>query len=679
MIYLRLSLKNVRRQLREYGIYLMTIAFGSMLFYGFSSLQLNKAIIGAAPDIESMFIQLEKITVVISFVMIFLTVYINGFVIKRRMKEFSIYSLIGMRKETISILFFVENLLIGWIGTGVGCLMGICLNYALSGLIIDVFNLKVNNQVAFYVEILVKNLGINTVVFTVAGILNVIKINKYKIVHMIYDARKNEKISPVKKKQVFFFLIAVVMLGESYSALGHYFSNYAVNSQKTNALAWIFLLFMIGIYLLFYSLSSIIGILKKMSFFRQNANIFLLGELTSKIQTNARVMGTLSLVIMLALSAFSLGFIMDGWARQYDIITNIYDVEIDTHYNDVLDSKIDLETNYNEIEAYIESQYHIKDECTFSLFFREEGDFSERKRKQFPALVMKVSDYNKLRNMNHKKSIHIGEDEYAIHYQETDLSGQEIGELSILKEGIKVSGTKLKNSAAGIYHERLGSSLFNDYVGYTIVVPDRFCTGLKVAKSAMVVNTEEKMDMSFCNLLKKKVLEWHSSSYQDLYMQNDDHGKQPINCKLRTAREMSTRQMCLLMRLAGVIIGSILLIMCCTILAIQQLIGGIENKSKYDLLGKLGLEVSEIVKLISKEVFLYFNLPFVIAVISFFAALNCFNKGFGMILQVLFSETSFWKTGVVFPIILFLAVYSAYFVITILVHIRNFKQKKLRS
>lgn len=70
--------------------------------------------------IEMMTNMLSSVSVFVSFVLGFLIVYASQFLIKRRNKEFGIYLTLGMGKRKISLILFLETLLIGIVSLAAG-------------------------------------------------------------------------------------------------------------------------------------------------------------------------------------------------------------------------------------------------------------------------------------------------------------------------------------------------------------------------------------------------------------------------------------------------------------------------------------------------------------------------------------------------------------------------------
>lgn len=119
----------MRKSFKDYGIYFLTLILGVAIFYIFNSLDSQQAmsVLGSSTYeiIELMIQMLGGVSVFVSFILGFLIVYANNFLIKRRKKEFGIYMTLGMGKMQISRILLGETFPIGLLSLAVGLLIGI--------------------------------------------------------------------------------------------------------------------------------------------------------------------------------------------------------------------------------------------------------------------------------------------------------------------------------------------------------------------------------------------------------------------------------------------------------------------------------------------------------------------------------------------------------------------------
>ena len=115
----KLSLKNLKKSIKDYAIYFFTLILGVSIFYIFNSMETQTVFLNVTSStreiIQMMITMLSGVSVFVSFILGFLIIYANQFLMKRRKKEFAIYMTLGMSKQKISQVLLIETLFIGTI------------------------------------------------------------------------------------------------------------------------------------------------------------------------------------------------------------------------------------------------------------------------------------------------------------------------------------------------------------------------------------------------------------------------------------------------------------------------------------------------------------------------------------------------------------------------------------
>ena len=102
----KLSLRNIRRSLRDYAIYFFTLVIGVSVFYVFNAVSGQVAMTVIDTDgreiARVMQMGISAMSVFVAGVLGFLIVYASRFMMKRRNREFALYLMLGMGKRKIS-------------------------------------------------------------------------------------------------------------------------------------------------------------------------------------------------------------------------------------------------------------------------------------------------------------------------------------------------------------------------------------------------------------------------------------------------------------------------------------------------------------------------------------------------------------------------------------------------
>ena len=87
MMLCKLSLKNIKKSIKDYAIYFFTLVLGVSIFYVFNALESQTIMLNVSSStkklIELMIEVLSYVSVFVSFVLGFLIIYASRFLIKR--------------------------------------------------------------------------------------------------------------------------------------------------------------------------------------------------------------------------------------------------------------------------------------------------------------------------------------------------------------------------------------------------------------------------------------------------------------------------------------------------------------------------------------------------------------------------------------------------------------------
>ena len=126
-MYFRLAFKNVKRSIKDYLIYIMTLTACISLFYAFLSItsRYYKPDIGAEFNLEVLGDGMLLVILLITMLLVFLVQYVNRFMIRNQQKEFAVQSIMGMEQSMIAGLFFIETLVMGLFSLVLGIALGV--------------------------------------------------------------------------------------------------------------------------------------------------------------------------------------------------------------------------------------------------------------------------------------------------------------------------------------------------------------------------------------------------------------------------------------------------------------------------------------------------------------------------------------------------------------------------
>ena len=124
MTLFKLSLRNARRQARDYLVYFVSVVMAAALLYAFNGLVFSQEILNLSRRMAQMPSIIVLASIVVVCVFGWLVSYTTNFMLSRRSRELGTYILIGLENRQVARLFFLENLAVGGCALLSGLLVG---------------------------------------------------------------------------------------------------------------------------------------------------------------------------------------------------------------------------------------------------------------------------------------------------------------------------------------------------------------------------------------------------------------------------------------------------------------------------------------------------------------------------------------------------------------------------
>ena len=250
----------MKKSIKDYAIYFLTLVLGVAIFYMFNSLDSQQAMLEVSEStrdlIELMINMLGVISVFIAIILGFLIVYANNFLINRRKKEFGIYMTLGMGRRQISKIILLETILVGFLSLIVGLFVGVFASQFMSILVAKLFEADMTEYTfVFSMNSCIKTCVYFAIMYLAVMIFNTLTISRYKLINLLTATKKNEKIrikNPIVS--VIILIIAVCILGYAYWKVTAGISNLNTIEKMLGPI----IMGIIGTVLVFWSLSGFI-------------------------------------------------------------------------------------------------------------------------------------------------------------------------------------------------------------------------------------------------------------------------------------------------------------------------------------------------------------------------------------------------------------------------------------
>lgn len=321
-IFSRLAKQNIRNNKSTYIPYMITCIFCIAMIYMMEFLRdcptLDQAVRQA--DEVRMIVFTGEIVVEI-FCIIFL-IYSNSFLMKRRQKEIGLYNILGLERNHIGIVMFLETIitsigsLAGGIATGIiGSKLALLLLLKL---------LHIPSVLGFYISVkgIFTCLFMFGIIFLMILFLNLAKIHLSRPVELLRGNNTGEKEPAAKWLMA---LIGFICLGAGYYL--------AVTTESPIKAITIFLLAVIlvmaGTYLLFTAGSIVIlkFLRRRKSFYYRTGNFISISGMLYRMKQNA--IGLASICILSIGVLLMISMTVSIYFGMNDIMLNRYPYDVD--------------------------------------------------------------------------------------------------------------------------------------------------------------------------------------------------------------------------------------------------------------------------------------------------------------------------------------------------------------
>ena len=192
-VVIRLALRNVRHFSRDYLIYFLTLTIAVSLFYCFNASGSMSLLTGAedlpdtVPDIlDNLSLIMGRLSILNAFILGFLVLYANQFLITRRRQEFGTYHVLGMKRSSMSVILILETMIIGALSLIMGILLGILLSQLVCTFTASLFVVHVRYHFVFSPHALLITLISFTTISLITVIFNTLILSQSRLTTLLF-------------------------------------------------------------------------------------------------------------------------------------------------------------------------------------------------------------------------------------------------------------------------------------------------------------------------------------------------------------------------------------------------------------------------------------------------------------------------------------------------------------
>lgn len=719
----KLACRNIRHSVRDYTIYFLTLLFGVAVFYAFNSVGSQQVMFDIESQSDADMFQTTQIFLgmfsgLIACALGFLILYSNGFLIRRRKREFGTYMLLGMPASRVSGIMLIETVLVGLLSLALGLVLGFLLSQAMSFLTAALFGSTISNyQFVFSPEALQATVLCFAAIYVVVALFNTAMVNHQKLIDLLHADAKNQK-TAVRNPWVCLvvFIVSLGVLAYAYQQLSE--NGMVMLDDPQFARATVCML--VGTLMFFWSLAGfVIAVLTRArGVYLRGLVPFTVRQIASRVNTAFLSLWAVCVMLFFSITAFSVGMglvqVLTGdieKANPYSA-TLMAQVYADSAISSVRDTSGDIAQRAKAMQAEVPERYEQGmaydwdmaarlREAAPQLWEQTVGAAAQIDTYNVPGItygqlfegisgavrleandlsdnisisnigVVGLSQVNAVRALTGQPAIQLGADECML-ANNMSLTTAVADEIARVRPTIEVLGRSLT------YAPDVADTQFQDNAllatALVTIVPDAVIDDMKAAGA---IPLQCWLNVMYANNGKTDVqndeaLDQIVAASQPKSMDGFDSGFAgredsyasllwPVTT-IYTAHEMTTQAggLKMLVTYLAIYIGFIFLIATAAILAVQQLSMTADSLPRYRMLSRLGCSQRMVDRSLLVQVLVYFLLPLGLALCHTACAV-------GVLSTKLFAALGVPVTGpIALAAVLVLVVYGGYLLMTYL-------------
>lgn len=601
LFYSKFALNNLVKNKRFILPYILSAIFTIASFYILTSLSLGKNLDKLPQGISATKQVLGFGVIVIAIFSAIFLFYTYSFLIKRRVREFGLYSVLGMTKKQIARILILETIFIAVLTLVFGLAFGLLFDKLMLLVLLKLFTAGVSfgfviTPIAVFLTILLFG-GI----FFLLLIYTVVKISRLKIVALLKEENHGEREPKAR------FILAVLGLG--LTGYGYYLAQTIQNPIKAITMFFIAVLAVIfGTYLIFMAVS--ITVLKLMknnkTFYYKPKNFISVSGLLYRMKRNA--VGLANICILSTMVLVTMGTTSALYAGSEDAYNTRFPRDIIINGYRSTEGKL-AEIEKNVKKATQDAGVETKDLVSYNMLnvvgrlngteINYESEFTGSFDKIKTIVVLELKDYNKV--SKEQKTLNAGETLLFI-----DKKGKyEANEITVQGVNLKIK-EKLTD-----FPGALGTAAANIMDTYYVVVKDN--ADVKKIESAL----KKKLNISdgegeIFNYVGFNISDKSKEAKViENFKQLEKEGN--INIEGKAENETNFKGFYASFLFIGMFISMIFVVSQVVIMYYKQISEGYEDKGKFGIMRKVGLTDRQIKQSIRSQVLMIFFAPLAVA------------------------------------------------------------------
>ena len=646
----KLAVSNLIKNRKLYYPFALAVLLAVTISYLFYSLAFNPKI-GDLRGASAIQFTLQLGFIVVTFASAVIVLYANSFVMKNRSKELGVYGMLGLEKRHLISMVFKELLIFGGLTLTAGLGLGALFDKLIFALLLKLMNMKVELVATFQPSVFILVSLIFGAIF-----LGLIFINAFRIARMNALQLSREKASGEKKGR---FLGLQTILGLISMGAGYFLAVTVENPLNAVLIFFVAVLLVIfGTYLLFNAgITVFLQILKKNKrYYYQPNNMISVSNLIFRMKKNAVGLATIAILSTMVLVTMSAATSIFKGSETFKKFMNPHDFGITGRNVE----KEDLDKLLSQFASDKGLTVTKKEVLTYSNFgvANQEGTkltiFEKGQNRVQPKTIFMVFDQKDYENMTGKK-LSLSGNEVGLFTKNKELQGQ--NELTLNNQTYTVK-EEIKNDFILGHVPNQYNVITSDY-NY-LVVPNLQAFIDQYPDSSLFDQLYAGMNVTASEEEQIKLADDFTKSLDNFNRELSKEGSYVYGSNLAD----SSAQMSAFFGgvfFIGVFLSIIFMVGTILVIYYKQISEGYEDRERFIILQKVGLDQKQIKQTINKQVLTVFFLPLLFAFLHLAFAYHMLS----LILKVIgVLDATMMLTVTLSICAIFLIVYVLIFMIT---------------
>ncbi len=304
--------RNLKKNLKNYYLYVFALIFSVALYFAFVTLQYDPALDEMKGSVKGAAGLAAASVLLVAIVAIFL-LYANTIFIKRRSKEIGLFQLIGLTKGKIFRILSSENLILYFGSMLIGIFIGFSCSRLLLMILFKIIDVEASASLNFSFKALVQTIIVFAVIYLLIMIMNYMFIKRQSILSLFRAVSTTEnKVRRMPLIEVIMGLLGIGLILYGYYTSTRLFSgDFIEMNELFTAMILILGSVIIGTYLFYKgSVSFIFNVIRKSKGGYLSLNeVLSLSSIMFRMKSNALLLTIITTVSALAIGLLSLSYI----------------------------------------------------------------------------------------------------------------------------------------------------------------------------------------------------------------------------------------------------------------------------------------------------------------------------------------------------------------------------------